>query len=92
MEGTAPIPCQWNRCQESAVKHAVFGRRVFESADDREKADTPFITKHRDLCERHIYTLREQYVDVVLLEIDTCRDHSVPVRRRRDPLPGGEGQ
>ena len=83
MESSPPIACQWNGCLSPAEKHAVFGRRVFDAqAEDISKPETPFITKHRDLCSKHLAELKMQYVDVVEMEIDICRDHSTPRRGR----------
>ena len=76
MNGTPHVVCQWNKCTDLADKHAVFGRRVFEAGPADSQA--PYLTKHRDLCNRHIDELKTQYIEVAVMEIGTCRDHAPP--------------
>ncbi len=90
MENAAHIACQWNGCLAKAEKHAVFGRRVFDAkADDIRKAKGHFLTRHRDLCNRHIAELKTQYVDVVVMEVNQCRAHDTP-QQGRDSGPLSE--
>ena len=75
MESGVNLKCQGSGCNASAVKHVVFGLRLFEAPDNIHISEIPYITDHFDLCKQHIDRVREDYVHVTEYELGDCPAH-----------------
>lgn len=75
MESEVPIHCQWTRCDESAVKHLVFGVRVFDSQPDLHKSESSYTPEHLDLCLKHVELIGIQYIHVTEYDLGMCPEH-----------------
>jgi hypothetical protein len=66
------INCSWSRCSAPATKHVRFGNRTFGVQDILPSTDQNYTVLHRNLCDEHVESIREQYLDVRVFDIGNC--------------------
>ncbi len=64
--------CSWSRCEIPAMKHVRFGNRTFGVQDILPALDQNYTVLHRNLCEKHLADIRDQYLDVREFDIGEC--------------------
>lgn len=66
------IKCSWSQCNAPATRHVRFGNRTFGVQDILPAPDQNYTVLHRNLCEKHLVDIRDQYLDVRDFEIGGC--------------------
>jgi hypothetical protein len=66
------IDCSWSRCDSPATKHLRFGNRTFGVHEILPAPDQNYTVLHRNLCDKHVDDIRNQYLDVSIFEIGEC--------------------
>jgi len=55
-----------------ATKHIRFGNRTFGVVDILPAPDQNYTVLHRNLCEKHLEDIRDQYLDFQIFEMGQC--------------------
>lgn len=66
------IKCSWSRCDAPATKHVRFGNRTFGVHDILPAPDQNYTVLHRNLCDAHVDSISEQYLDVRVFDVGAC--------------------
>lgn len=66
------LKCSWSKCESPATRHVRFGNRTFGVHDIMPSLDQNYTVLHRNLCEKHVHEIRDQYLDVRDFEIGGC--------------------
>ena len=64
--------CSWSKCDVPASQHVRFGNRTFGVVDILPAPDQNYTVLHRNLCEKHLNDIRDQYLDFQAFEIGEC--------------------
>ncbi|CAN5469305.1 hypothetical protein BH10ACI2_BH10ACI2_09100 [soil metagenome] len=64
--------CSWSGCATSARNHVRFGNRTFGVAEILPAPDQNYTVIHRNLCDKHLEEVRQQYLDVRVFDIGEC--------------------
>ncbi len=64
--------CSWSKCEIPATKHVRFGNRTFGVVDILPAPDQSYTVLHRNLCEKHLEDIRDQYLDFQVFDIGKC--------------------
>ena len=66
------IRCSWSGCTTLATNHVRFGNRTFGVAEILPAPDQNYTVLHRNLCEKHLTEIKQQYLDVRVFDLGEC--------------------